>query len=238
MTVEDLITAVRAQLLDFGELPEGLSHVDRRIPGTAFFPGGDGVIKPRDIAALPDIMVVGRDFGTLEYLQDCLRMGEERPSQPTWRPLLSRIRAADIDPHRCYFTNAFVGFRRAGGNTDFCCDHDSDEFRERCRALLQFQVLQLRPRAIVALGKDVPSFLGTLSPDLGRWANCKRFPDMDAAGPLIRGASFGAYRSNVCVLVHPSKSWLNERARWYVDSSGYRHTGAAAEIAILRDAIA
>lgn len=219
-------------------MPDTLNSGSGRISGTAFFPGGDGVLKPRLSDTIPDIFVIGRDCGTLDYFGSCVRDGCERETQPTWRALLERLRAASVDPERCYFTNAFVGYRKTGRNTDQCAAHSERNYAARCRALLAFQIEILKPRSILVLGKDVPAVLSRLSPDLRAWSSTSGFRALDRSTPVVFDATFGQHRASACVLVHPSKAWLNVKHRRYTDCSGVAHIGVDAELAMIRDIVA
>jgi hypothetical protein len=235
--LDHIIRSMRTALQNFGLYPESLSAGSGSISGTAFFPGGDGVLYPRAGDIVPDILVVGHDFGSLSYFADCVRRREERMAQATWRGLLDRFVASGIDPQRGLFTNAFVGFRQLGGNVgSFPARFDRD-YVERCRQLLLRQVELVRPMAIIALGTAVPSFLAPLSPQLRPWSKATTLPALDRAGALVRGARFGDSCANVCVLVHPSYARLNVGRRSYRDRSGTVSTGAEAEVSMLREAV-
>lgn len=235
-SVASLIASMRDALAEFGTLPESLSAGSGRIPGTAFFPGGDGLVRPRVNEDRPDVLIVGHDFGTLTYFGSCIVAGEDRTTQATWRGILARLAAASVDPQRCLFSNAFVGYRKAGGNTDDFPARMDREYLRRCRAFMERQIDALRPRAIVALGKHVPWFLAGISRDLP-WISAREFAEIDRLGPFVSGASFGEHHANVCVLVHPSFGLLNVGRRRYVDARGEAHAGVEAEVALLRDAM-
>ncbi|MDB5070074.1 MAG: hypothetical protein JWM87_1185 [Candidatus Eremiobacteraeota bacterium] len=235
-SVEDFVATVRAKLIEFGSLPDSLAVGRGYIRGTAFFPGGDGLVRPRTAEGFPDVLIVGHDFGTLGYFDSCVVAGQERIAQPTWRGILSRLGAADIDPQRCFFTNAFVGFRISGRNTDAFPARSDREYVQRCRDFLAWQIQIVRPRAVVALGKHVPSFLAAISRDLP-WAAARDFAQIDGAGPLVAGARFGGHHASVCALVHPSYGHLNVVRRRYRGSDGTEYSGVAAEIAMLLDVI-
>ncbi|HVA38927.1 MAG TPA: uracil-DNA glycosylase family protein, partial [Candidatus Dormibacteraeota bacterium] len=234
--LEEIIGALRDALEAFGPYPAGLAGGPDRVAGTAFFPGGDGVIKPRPPDTIPEILVVGHDFGSLQYLAECVRRGEERLSQPTWRGLLSRVNAAGIDPMRCLFTNALMGFRSEGRNVGACPALRDREYLSRCQALLLRQIEIVRPRAIIALGTGVPAMLAAISADLAPWSRAATLAAIDRAGALVEGARFGEHRANVGVLTHPSYARLNAGRRRYRSREGIELRGEAAEVALLRDA--
>ena len=230
--------SLRQRLDQFGPLPESLDEGTCRIASTAFFPGGDGFIKPRSLTAAPDIMVVGRDFGTLKYLLSRCKRGCERKTQATWKGILSRLDAAGIDPERCFFTNAFVGYRKAGTNVAVLRTHHDPDFIARCADFLRFQIDELRPCTIVTLGLAAPSVVARLSPELEAWKRGNTFAALDEIGPLVRSAAFGDHhRANVCALVHPSWARLNVGNRAFTDRSGMQQHGVDAEVALLREAI-
>ncbi len=235
--VADLVTTMRTAYSAFGPFPDGLSAGSGRIVGTAFFPGGDGLIYPRSSDLFPDILIVGHDFGTLGYLGACIAAGEERVTQPTWRGLLARLAAAKIEPQRCLFTNAFLGYRISGGNTDVFPARSDRDYIGRCRDFLGRQIDLVRPRAVVTLGKHVPSFLSALSPDLP-WSSARNFAQIDRVGPIVANANFDGRRASVCALVHPSYGHLNVVRRRYRGRNAVEHIGVEAEVAMLRDVTA
>lgn len=226
---------MRSDLANFGSLPDSLDWGHARIPGTGFFPGGDGLVLPRAGMAIPDVLIIGHDFGTLAYFSECIEQGEERLSQPTWRGILSRLADAEIDRHRCLFTNAFVGYRKTGRNDGAFPARTIADYVDRCQTLIARQIALLRPRAIVALGRYVPGFLAALSPDLP-WVGASTFKHVDERRPVAR-AAFGEHHATVCALVRPSRGHLNARNRRYLSPNGVEHHGIDAEIAMLRDVV-
>jgi hypothetical protein len=228
---------MRADLANFDSLPDSLDRGHGHIPGTGFFPGGDGLVLPRvGRMAMPDVLIVGHDFGTLEYFNECIKRGEELLSQPTWRGILSRLDDAEIGRHRCLFTNAFIGYRKTGRNDGAFPARAIDDYVDRCQGLIARQIALLRPRVIVALGRFVPHFLSGLSPDLP-WAGALTFKRIDERRPVAR-AMFGEHRAMVCTLVHPSRGHLNARNRRYISLDGVEHRGIDAEVAMLMDVVA
>ena len=106
------------------------------------------------------------------------------------------------------------------------------EFKRRCRLLLAEQIAVQRPRLILALGRFVPKFLASLSPDLAEWRKWPGFQALDASGPLkrVRFDDTGEQATTVVVLLHPS-AW-NRKCRRYRGQVGHD-----AELTMLREAM-
>ena len=104
--------------------PTGVVPVpQKKIPGTAFFPGGCGLWRERPGVDLPPmplgkVMVLGQDFNNEKGYSKALQVGHELDI-PTWRGsgrgrgLLGLLRDANISPTDCFFTNAYMGLRPA-----------------------------------------------------------------------------------------------------------------------------
>ena len=96
--------------------PKGVINVREPIRGTAFFPGGLGLWLEENGARVQfptkPIMVVGQDFNSERAYEDALQKGTEVGTSPTWRTLQDILRASNISPELCFFTNVY------GGNKD------------------------------------------------------------------------------------------------------------------------
>jgi hypothetical protein len=121
------------------------------ITGESFFPGGRGHTG----SDLPSggVMYLGHNFDKVDGFKASVQRGHEE--NLTWR----KIRAG-ILPHvpasQIWFTNYFMGVQTGTSNigrlerTTFF-----DAFEEDCWNLFKLQVSLQKPRAIVALGKEV-----------------------------------------------------------------------------------
>ncbi len=170
------------QLAMLDEYPPGMQCIanDRRIPRTAFFPGGFGIWNPDGgFPALPSrpVVIVGHNWGTpsdhdeafaegIEYSDDWTE--SKRRIRSTWWNLLPILRGAGITPDRCFFTNAYMGLKDDGGGNvgDLA---SAPLFEQRCREFLGFQLLTLKPGIVLALGKPAIRMLGQLVPALTCW---------------------------------------------------------------------
>jgi uracil-DNA glycosylase len=81
----------------------------------------------------------------------------------TWLFLLEYLRAAELDPLDCFFTNALVGLQplKAEGAM-----YAVDAFYQECRVFLKKQINIVRPRLIVALGQKAIEELNFVRTDV------------------------------------------------------------------------
>jgi hypothetical protein len=221
--------------------PKGVIPVPEPIQGVAFFPGGYGlwrtdVSQPLPVFPVGGVMVLGHDFHSeTGYLQSRAR-GHEAESQPTWRNLRALLGAVGIQFEECFFTNVYMGLR-AGNSTTGTFPGASDEsFVEHCTAFLTEQLVAQQPRLILTLGVHVPPILARLSRQLEDWLHAKGIKHLDRVGPVRRAVTFDSapgLSSTVVALIHPSLRHASLRHREYSSLSG-----AAAELAMLRDGVA
>lgn len=121
-----------------------------------FFPLGHGILKNVNLKRadaemeLGGIMVLGNDFGTIDYLNNIRPDGREKQNNPTIKNLQSLHITA-------FFTNFYMGVRLEGSNTD-PINHD-DNFAGFCNDFFIKQLEVLQPRLVVCLGKPVASVL-------------------------------------------------------------------------------
>ena len=211
---------------------ENIKGAKGRHPGIVFFPEGLGLQNPKREASdepWPDILVIGHNFGTLDYLEDLKECGEEH--EPTWRNLSSLL--GEIEKtlmNRCFMTNWFIGFKTAPATApapkqtgEFLADHTCTEhcsspplicphrkYTEECRELLIAQIRTLRPRVILLLGQDVIRRVHQIAPadSTLRWKNASKpfWRCLDTIRPVainvyVPGADI---RTNLVALTHPS----------------------------------
>ena len=150
--------------------PKGVIRISKRIPGTAFFPGGYGLWNTQPNEPLPPmpiggIMVVGHNFDSEVGFERSLNKGEENLKGPTWKSLLTFLNQVEILPEWCFFTNAYVGLQPGGSAIGPFPGQRDPEFVCWCQNFLLKQIKLMQPRLILTLGAYVPSFLAPLSPN-------------------------------------------------------------------------
>jgi hypothetical protein len=219
--------------------PAGVIPIPQPIDGTAFFPGGYGLWRPEISEPLPPfpthgIMVLGHDFHSESGYRESLARGREAATQPTWRNLLAFMKAARIDPERCFFTNVYMGLRAGRLTTGEFPGARNAEYVEHCVAFLRQQIEAQQPSLILTLGINVPPLLGRLSAQLTDWTQRRGLPYLDEAGPVRFGARFDGtdVRSTVVALTHPSLRTASVRYRRYAGEVGH-----AAELLMLSEAM-
>lgn len=243
--------------------PDGVEPVPKMLCSTTFFPRDSGLWHTPPKEMLPStlqasysffvnsnfvnskrptmpkkkIMVLWNDFGP----KDGYKGVRNNPygnlhSSATWRNLLELLHHAGIKPKNCFFTNAYMGLRVAGGPTGPSPGADDPKFVKRCESFfLDKQVAMQKPRLILALGEYPIKFIAQLSSDLAAWRRWQGFEKLDASGPLISDVRFkGSEEQTVTVvaLVHPSMRNSNAKHRCYCGKEG-----KAAELAMLKDAL-
>lgn len=214
-----------AVLASVGAHPPGVAPVPTRIVGTAFFPGGSGLWRPRPERVLPPfpvggVLVIGHDFGTVTQYEDALRSGSEPVERNrTWRGLTATLERAGLSFSDCFFTNAYLGLRTGPAPTGAFPGRSDAAFRAASLAVLLRTILMQQPRLIITLGAFVPALLATLSPAaLAGWLPARSLREIDEAEPLQYDVPFGeALRTTVVALTHPSLGRANAHRRRYVE---------------------
>jgi hypothetical protein len=207
-----------------------VSAVPEPIEGTAFFPGGLGLLmeeidRDRDFPT-GCCMVVGQDFNTLAAYKRARERRSEFGINQTWKVLSRLLPKFGIRLESCFFTNAYMGLRTVGPETGRFCGARDRDFVNRCATFFSRQLEVARPKLILMLGLEPlrmlgPRLFGILPPRTLR--ECASFyPRVDLR--------YG--ESTILALTHPSLYFVNVRHRRYLDQ-----VGAAAEAAMVRDAI-
>jgi hypothetical protein len=135
-----------------------------RIPGTAFFPGGDGLWDPKAEFPAAPVMFLGHNFDSEAAFKRSLERGaEDVYGNKTWTTLRRWIECAGLHPTECFFTNALMGLK-VGASSGILSA--ARPYREQCQAFLAQQIRVVQPRAIVTLGSEAPKLLKLLSREL------------------------------------------------------------------------
>ena len=208
--------------------PAGIAPATMGIPGPAFFPGGTGVLAGPDEAGLclpkGGTMIVAHNFGTVADYERAIRRGHEHRDSKTWQVLLPFLRACEIDPLNCFFTNALLGLLVGGSSTGSRPDHRDPEFRTECARVLRASIALQRPSLILVCGVPAASFLGETMPGLSMWSRIRCLADLDEAGPVQRSEGFATV-----AITHPSYRHLNVHRRRFGGLTGHE-----AELAMVR----
>ena len=134
--------------------PPQLQMVDRGIRGEGFYPGaaqclfGDGS---------PQIMLLGRDFGTLAYYEKLAALAGRSEYALTWRHTRS-IYLTELAKASLFCTNYLMGVRVDGSaKGDLSARMTNEEwkaFEESCWVFLQRQIQTFEPDLILVFGSD------------------------------------------------------------------------------------
>ena len=157
-----------------GEQPLGVLPVPAAILGTAFFPGGYGLLASAPGSELPafpfgGVMVLGHDFHSEVGYRRSLERNGESHLQPTWRNILKLLAQASIPTDDCFFTNFFMGLRQGTNTIGVFPGSTSKPYVEHCRRFLLRQLEVQRPRLVLTLGIHTPYLVAPMSPELAPW---------------------------------------------------------------------
>ena len=214
--------------------PEGIRPVFADIPGPAFFPGGTGVLRgDRACRTLPrgGVLVLGHNFDKEAGYEATKRRGREDLTNATWRGLRALLGECGVALDECFFNNALMGVMRTASAMGRHPGHLDSAFRAGCRAVFAEAMSLQAPRSVLALGIPAVNFLGETVPALDAWRAVQTFADLDASGPVRRGAATPGHagRFSAAGLVHPSYRHVNARRRRYGGLTGH-----AAEVAMVK----
>jgi hypothetical protein len=210
--------------------PPGVAAIPEPIGGTAFFPGGLGLWMEeldRDCHfPIGSCMVVGQDFNTVSAYERARQRRSEVGVSKTWQVLRRLLMSFSIRPDRCFYTNAYMGLRKAGKETGRFCGARDNDFVNRCAIFFSRQLAVVRPRLILMLGMEPLRMLGP------RLFRIKAPPTLMACDSFYPRVCFGNGDAAMVVLTHPSFYYANVRHRRYL-----RLVGADAEAAMVSDAM-
>lgn len=135
-----------------------------------FFPIGSGIFTSNSkivIAKIEncEIMVLGNDFGTIDYVKTKCSDGKEQLGNPTIKNLFQ----LDLNLEKTFFTNLFLGLRIDGKNTDN--KMVTVEYRNFCFAFFKKQLELIKPKIVICLGAEVMKSLSNFSTDFSKYSN-------------------------------------------------------------------
>lgn len=184
LVVEELFTSLKTTVNTYGP---GAIAPDKRIQGTAFFPGGSGLWQgTRPFGNLPDffpersVLFLGHNFDSVSSFNASVNRGIEKMSVGTWKYLLEYLYKAGVSPDRAFYTNVLMGLQPVSSRGKMVA---SAAFYFECRAFLSKQIAIIRPRLVAVMGNDARD----------QWELCK----------LNIPAVF---------LIHPAAIWCNRSA--------------------------
>jgi len=234
----DLVTAIEtswflfSRLADFDPLPAGIAAVPERLNASAFFPAGTGLWSENPNQLLPQIMVFGQDWGTCQDFIEMRDSGRRDLDTPTWKNLLKLFSSVELDPNRCFFTNAYMGLRTEGTSVGRFAGLKFPDYLTTNDRFLITQVESFQPSAIVIMGLPALVAFSRVAPRL-RLVSTTSFAQIDQQDSgFIPQVEIGAVTTNLACIVHPSFRAVNVGRRRFRGL-----TGNEAEKAILRLAI-
>lgn len=217
--------------------PAGVQAVGTMVPGTAFFPVGQGTWKDPEIPANPKggLLFIQHDAGSAADHSTTIVQGSEDLHANGWRNLLELLDQVDVQPTSCFFTSYYLGIRTEAGTGGGSPGAQDAGYTERCGRFLMHTIAVMRPRAVLCLGSYVPGLLGPWSPDLTAWTGVRGLTRLDErAAPMVRSARFplAGHAANVAALTHPQRHRSDVHRRHYRGTSGH-----SAEVLMMLDAL-
>ncbi len=216
------------------KIKRAIASLDGGLKGRAFFPEGLGLqrLDRSTGEPLPDILVIGHNFGTLEYRKLVEKFGGSEESKPTWSNLIRLLGEVSVDLDRCFMTNWFIGFgpKQIGKLLkDHICGSACSpaetkcsirRYEKECLDLIIDQIRVFKPKAVLLLGEEVIRRAHKIAPNneqLKSWGTVKGtsfFSKVDSIGALASNVVLAAdFRTNFVALVHPSFHHLNHVLR-------------------------
>lgn len=209
--------------------------VGRPLDGiVAFFPGGSGLLRDHD-NIIPDVMVLGQDFGTFDDFSRMSSMSrsQERKS-PTWINFESLAYQVGLSLERCFFTNVIMGLRMIGKSTGLNLGLKDVNFKNQNIQFLKRQIELINPKIVIVLGAIPAQLISEISNDLRIWKDFK-FKKVDEnrkAQIRIVRLKDGSQGFTCVVIVHPSFRNFHVKRRKYKN-----YEGNCAEVQLLKEAI-
>jgi len=171
-----------------------------------FFPLGSGILS--DDSKIEDaridnceIMVLGNDFGTVEYLNNFCPDNREKETNPTIR----NLKSIGLNLETTFFTNLFLGLRTTGKNTD--SKKISKVYEQFCFKFFEKQLELINPKIIICLGSTVSKSLSSYSSDffqLSKYSMGKLYADNTKKDFIIYSG-----KRKYILIPHPSYAHIN-----------------------------
>ena len=202
--------------------------------GTAFFPVGSGLWKPREALPSTPIAIVAHvfDASSVAYALGPGGGNERIDGNRTWQGLRTLLERAGVSIEACWLTNALMGVKVGKPCGPVAAGKG---YHRACAAFLRAQIETVQPRVVATLGSSAMRVLRAASDDLGeRWKGYETLDALDRAEPPAhaqRDVRFGEHVVARVVALSHTCSWTSRRS--------YRgERGARADAALLRDAVA
>lgn len=173
-------------------------------------------------------MFVGQDFGTADYLPYLQSHPQADIQEGTGRILRELLEEAGIDENRCFFTNALFGARTSSEIIGKCEGWKEPGYVSQCENAFKLQLNEVRPQAIVCLGRDAPRMLRRFFEETRRWQQWS-YAKIDREGISIIEIANHASVTVAGIMVHPSFHHANAWRRKYNGDEGRQ-----AEVALLK----
>ena len=221
----------RQALEQLDRYPRGVVKVPQLIDGTAFFAAGPGLYcdQPPSIAGLPPFPVgktvfVGNHLDAegpyRARLASGVAHGDRFQPMRTWHGLYQLLDAAGLDPHDCFFTNAYVGLIEGDKPTGGFPGASDTDFSAWCEDFLRLQIATIKPAVLATIGAEARRFVARLTPDLPEWIH--------GSSQAVHDIEIDGHSLAAVALAHPSMYPASAHNRRFNDEQG-----VAAEAALL-----
>jgi uracil-DNA glycosylase len=216
----------------FHSFPKGVVPVPEPIRGTAFFPGGLGLLLDESRDPQPEgrkVMVVGQDFNSVATYRKAQEEGSEVGTSQTWRNLARVFAELGIELGQCFFTNFYMGLRESAPETGRFPGARDEAFVQSCARFFARQMEVVRPPVIVCLGLAPLQALGKEVFGLQVPNTLSECVDVYDGLSTPFGSPGPHGRVALVALIHPSLYFANVRRRRF---QGY--CGREAERAMIQ----
>lgn len=201
---------------------------------TGFFPGYRGLWLEEESETIPNILVLGQDFGNVETYEKMKRGETNDLKAPTWKNMRELFKSANIPLKHCFFSNVFMGLRKSKRMAGNFPGFKEEKFLSQNLKFLKFQIEFIKPKVLITLGKPANLILSMIeNSEIPNWDKSKNLNYKDLK------IKIDAKEYNYVMLLHPSyrKRWINKISRNYMTSSEDILKGNEAEVQMLKDAI-
>ena len=185
-----------------------------------FFPLGSGILTDKSEikkASIPSngTMVLGNDFGTLNYFETkCCKTNREESSNKT----IANLCNIGLDIETTFFTNFYLGLRNDklfnGTKNTKRIKQIEQDYKEMCYNFFQVQLEMIEPKIVLCLGAEVGQTLSEFSPVFSSFSMKKNnisalFADSTTQDYIIETDDSVFGKKRFVLIPHPSYAHIN-----------------------------
>lgn len=183
-----------------------------------FFPLGSGILTDRskiDDATITDggTMVLGNDFGTISYVEKCMKSKREDNSKT-----ITNLQNIGLNLTTTFFTNLYLGIRNdklyTGTSMTRRVKPLEQEYKDLCYNFFLAQLELINPKTVVCLGSEVGQTLSEFSNVFSGFSTKKNkisslFADESKQDYIINTNDAIFEQRKFILIPHPSYAHIN-----------------------------